>query len=137
MATGVQHLNPEGLPKNPFFTQAVVVTEPARTVYIGGQNAVTADGKIVGDNLGTQSDQVFANLATILEAAGGTLHDIIKWTIYSLPGQDIRPALAAFQRAWGDDQPPPAITGVSVAALANPAFLVEIEAIAIVRDGGR
>lgn len=132
----VRHLNPTGMHRNPAFSQAVSVAAGARTVYIGGQNAVDANGNIVGDDLATQSEQVFNNLATVLREAGGTLHDIVKWTIFAMPGHDIRPALAVFQRAWGTDAPPPAISVVMVAGLANPAFLVEIEAIAVVgREG--
>ncbi len=40
----VQHLNPETLHKNPAFTQVITVTGPARTIYIGGQDAVDAQG---------------------------------------------------------------------------------------------
>jgi hypothetical protein len=44
----VQHLNPEGLAKNPGFSQAVAVTAPARTVYVGGQNGADATRALVG-----------------------------------------------------------------------------------------
>jgi enamine deaminase RidA (YjgF/YER057c/UK114 family) len=44
----VQHLNPDGLHKNPAYSQAVVVTGNVKTVYVGGQNAVDVSGKIVG-----------------------------------------------------------------------------------------
>ncbi len=44
----VQHLNPDGLHKNPAFSQAVVVSGSVRAIYVGGQNAVDASGQIVG-----------------------------------------------------------------------------------------
>jgi enamine deaminase RidA (YjgF/YER057c/UK114 family) len=44
----VQHINPEGLHKNPAYSQAVVVSGAAKTVYVGGQNAVDASGAVVG-----------------------------------------------------------------------------------------
>ena len=44
----VQHINPEGLSKNPAFTQVVTVTGPVKTIYIGGQDAVGASGTIIG-----------------------------------------------------------------------------------------
>ena len=48
MTTGrVEFLNPEGLSRNPAFTNVAVVTCPVRTIYVGGQDAVTADGEIV------------------------------------------------------------------------------------------
>ena len=36
----IEHLNPDGLMKNPAFSQAVAVTGPHKTIYVGGQNAV-------------------------------------------------------------------------------------------------
>ena len=45
--------------------------------------------------------------------------------------QDITPGFAVFQRVWGTSARPPAISVVQVAGLANPEFLVEIEAIAV------
>src|SRR5688572_10604377 len=120
----VTHVNPEGMHNNPAFSQAVIVQEPARTIYIGGQNAVAADGQIVGaGDLAAQTEQVFRNLETVLAAAGATLHDIIKWTIYVVQGHDFMPGFAVSQRAWGTSAPPPAIS-VVVAGLANPEFLV-------------
>lgn len=133
METTIEHLNPEGMHRNPAFSQAVVVTNPGRTIYIGGQNAVSVEGEIVGKgDLAAQTEQVFANLETVLAAAGATLHDIVKWTMFIVEGQDLRPGLEVFQKHWGTDSPPPAISAAMVASLANPDFLVEIEAIAIV-----
>ena len=40
MTANVQHLSPDGLHKNPAYSQAVVVTGNAKTIYVGGQNAV-------------------------------------------------------------------------------------------------
>ena len=133
----VLHLNPEGMHWNPAFTQAVVVEAGARTIYVGGQNAVTADGTIVGEgDLAAQTVQVFANLETVLAAAGATIYDVVKWSIYVVQGQDFRPGFEVFQRVWGQHPNPPAITGIMVAGLANPAYLVEIEAVAVAGAGG-
>jgi len=134
MDGAIRHLNPERMHNNPAFTQAVTVSGAVRTVYVGGQNAVTADGRIVGGNdLAAQTEQVLATLATVLAAAGGTLHDAIKWTIYVVQGHDIRPAFRVFQRVWGREQPPPAISVLLVAGRANAEFLVEIEASAVIK----
>lgn len=135
MKPTVTHLNSEGMHRNPAFTQAVVVEGDVRTIYIGGQNAVSPEGKIVGDDLATQTEQVFDNLETILAAAGATLWDVVKWTIFVMQGEDLRPGLGVFQRRWGAHPNPPAISGLFVAGLANPAFLVEIEAIAVTGRG--
>jgi enamine deaminase RidA (YjgF/YER057c/UK114 family) len=132
-AGSVQHLNPEGLPNNPAFTNAIVVTGPVKTIYIGGQDAVDAAGNIVGKgDIGAQAEQVFKNLQTALAAAGAGLEHVVKWNIYIVQGQPIQPGLEAFQRIWGRRPNPPTITGVFVVALANPDFLVEIDAVAVV-----
>lgn len=133
----VQHLNPDGMHKNPAFTQAIVVEGAARTIYIGGQNAVSPEGKIVGaGDLAAQAEQALANVETVLGAAGATIHDVIKWTLFIVQGQDLRPGFAVFQRVWGQHPNPPAITSAFVAALAHPDYLLEMEAIAVVGAGG-
>jgi enamine deaminase RidA (YjgF/YER057c/UK114 family) len=129
----VEHLNPKGLPQNPAFTNVVVVTGPVRTIYIGGQDAVDATGQIVGaSDIGAQARQVYANIQTALEAAGAGLEHIVKWNILIVQGQPLEPGFAEFKRVWGERPNPPAITAAFVSALANPEFLVEIDAIAVV-----
>ncbi|GLW12995.1 hypothetical protein Misp01_81230 [Microtetraspora sp. NBRC 13810] len=128
---GVRHVNPEGLHRSPAFSQAVVVEQPAKTIYIGGQNGVDADGKIVGPTVGEQALQVFRNLATILESEGATLADIVHWRIAVVEGHTFDEGVAAFQQVWNRADPPPAIT-VHVVAGLGPGYLVEIDAVAVV-----
>lgn len=129
----VDHLNPETLHKNPAFTQVITVTGPARTIYIGGQDAVDAQGNIVGKgDLAAQTHQVLRNLRAALAAASAGPEHIIKWNVYVVQGQSLRAGFAAFQQFWGDQPNPPAITGMYVSELAHPDFLVEMDAIAVV-----
>ena len=133
----ITHVNPEGMHANPAFSQAVAVEGNAKTIYIGGQNAVAPDGTIVGEgDLGAQVAQALSNLETVLKAAGASKQDVVKWTIFVLQGQDVQTGFAAFQKHWGPMEKAPAITSAFVAALANPAFLVEIEAVAVVSAEG-
>jgi enamine deaminase RidA (YjgF/YER057c/UK114 family) len=98
----VQHINPDGLSRNPAFTNVITVTGPVRTIYIGGQDALDASGSIVGkDDLKLQTEQVFNNLLGALKAGDAELEHIIKWNIYVVQGQQIRPAFEVFQRVWG------------------------------------
>lgn len=127
----VRHLNPDGLHHNPAFSQAVVVEAPAKTIYIGGQNGVDAEGRVVGDTLVEQTRQALRNLSTILEAEGATLANIVHWKIAVVDGQPLTDGVAAFQELWSPSDPPPAITVHVVAAL-GPRFLVEIDAVAVV-----
>lgn len=127
---GVRHINPDGLHRSPAFSQAVVVEQPAKTIYIGGQNGVDADGKVVGPTLREQAVQAFRNLATILESEGASLSNIVHWTIAVVQGQSVGEGVAAFQQVWNPADPPPAITVHIVAAL-GPGVLVEIDAVAV------
>jgi enamine deaminase RidA (YjgF/YER057c/UK114 family) len=129
----VQHLNPQTLSHNPAFTQVVTVSGPVKTIYIGGQDALDAEGNIVGKgDLAAQTEQVLTNLSHALEAAGAGPEHIIKWNVYLVQGQSLQTGFAAFQKFWGHRPNPPVITGMFVAALANPDFLVEIDAVAVV-----
>src|SRR5687768_15051281 len=127
----VRHINPQGLHRSPAFSQAVVVEQPAKTIYIGGQNGVDSDGKVVGPTLGEQTRQAFRNIATILESEGASLANVVHWRIAALQGQSMEEGVAAFQEVWNRSDPPPAITVHFVAGL-NPGCLVEIDAVAAV-----
>ena len=129
----VEFLNPDGLPRNPAFSNVVVVSGNVRTIYVGGQDAIDADGRIVGvGDLAAQTEQVLRNLRTALAAAGAGPEHVIKWTVLILEGQDFRSGYAVFQRVWGDRPNPPVITAALVKGLAHPDFLVEMDAIAVV-----
>lgn len=128
---GVRHINPEGLHRSPAFSQAVVVEQPTKTIYIGGQNGVDIDGKVVGPTVGEQAARIFHNLSTILESEGATLANIVHWTIAVLDGHSFDEGVAAFRQVWDFTAPPPAIT-VHVVAGLNPGCLVEIDAVAVV-----
>lgn len=129
----IQHLNPDALVKNPAFTSVVIVPANAKTIYIGGIDATTAAGEIVGKgDVAAQADQVFKNLIVALDAAGARLENVIKWNIYIVQGQSLYAGFQAFQRVWGNRPNPPAITTLFVTGLAHPDFLVEMDAVAVI-----
>jgi enamine deaminase RidA (YjgF/YER057c/UK114 family) len=131
----VEYLNPDGLVRNPAFTNVAVVSGPVRTIYVGGQDAVTAEGEIVGTgDLVAQTAQVLANIETALAAAGAGLEHVVKWSLFVVEGQDLRAGFRVFQQVWGDRPNPPLITGAFVKGLAHPDFLVEMDAVAVVPD---
>ena len=137
MTTGrVELLVPDGLVKSPAFSHVAVVSGPVRTVYVGGQDAVGADGQVVGKgDLAAQTTQILENIQTALAAAGAGLEHIIKWNIYMVEGQSIQDGFAAFQRFWGNrSTPPPLITAAFVTGLGHPDWLVEMDAIAVVPE---
>ena len=132
----VKFLNPEGMLRNPAFSQAAVISGPVRTIYVGGQDAVLADGMVVGKgDLAAQTKQVLTNLEKALEAAGATLENVVKWNLLIVEGQSVQDGFRAFQEFWGDRPPhAPLITAAFVSALAHPDFLVEMDAIAVVPE---
>jgi enamine deaminase RidA (YjgF/YER057c/UK114 family) len=71
-------------------------------------------------------------VSAALAAAGAGLEHVIKWDIHVVDGQPLEPGFEVFKRVWGDRGEPPVITGVFVAGLAHPDFLVEIDAVAVV-----
>jgi len=97
-------------------------------VFVSGQLALRPDhAEIVGDSVGEQTEQVFANLRAILEAAGSGLHRVVKTTVYLADLGDFAAMNEVYARHVGDV--PPARATVEVAALASGAK-VEIEAVA-------
>lgn len=131
----VQHLNPEGLHRNPAWSNVVTVSGRAKTIYVGGQNAMDPSGQIVGKGeIAAQTEQVFRNLETALRAAGARLEHVIKWNLFVLAGQSLQPGFEVFQRVWGQRANPPVITAAMVAGLAHPDFLLELDAVAVVPE---
>ncbi len=131
----VKYINPDGLPKNPAFTNVVTVTGPAKTIYIGGQDAVDASGAIVGKgDLKAQTEQILKNIQAALAAAGAQPEHVVKWNICVVQGQSIQEGFTAFQGVWGNRPNPPAISVMFVAGLAHPDFLAEMDAIAVVPE---
>ncbi|KAA0018383.1 RidA family protein [Antrihabitans cavernicola] len=128
----IQHVDPESLPANPAFSHATITDAGARIMFVGGQNGVDKTGNVVSDRLGPQTEQALRNVLAVLDAAGATQDDVAKLTIHVVAGSDIREGFAASQKVWGRHAT--AITVLVVAGLANPAFLVEIDAVAALSD---
>jgi reactive intermediate/imine deaminase len=124
-----QHfIRPEGSPPVNGYSHAVAFSGPM--VVVSGQLPVDAQGRLVGqDDPAAQITQVFENLGTALAAAGVTMEDVVKLTVFLTDLGD----LAEFRRIrdrYLSPQRPPASSVIQVSALLNPAFRVEIEALA-------
>jgi 2-iminobutanoate/2-iminopropanoate deaminase len=124
----ITHLNPASMHANPAFSQGTVIPAGSSIVIVGGQNGVGADGAVVGDSIGPQTEQALRNLITVLAEAGATPADVAKLNILLVEGQDVNEGFAASRTVWGDQ--PTAVTVQFVRALGRPDFLVEIDAIA-------
>lgn len=126
-------INPPGLfPSLPHGFSQVVVASGARTVFVSGQTAWDANKSLVGGaNLAAQVQQALRNVQTAVEAASGSLADVVALRVYIVESamHDLTPISAAL-REWFPINPP-ASTWLGVASLARPEFLVEIEATAV------
>ena len=105
------------------------------TVYIAGLTARDAQLKATGGHEYAQSCVIFERMRHLLEAAGGGLRDVVKLNIYVTRIAQ-REAFWRARREFFDGAFPVA-TLVEVSALAQPEILVEIEAVAVLNQGGR
>ena len=128
-------MNPEGLPKVDIYRQVSVATG-SRLVFIAGQVARDADGGKVGEgDFAAQVEQCYLNIGTALAAVGGTFDDVVKLTVYLVDWTPDKMPLfvqgvgRAAAKLGVDPLPP--LTGIGVAALAEPDMLIEVEATAV------
>ncbi|MFI8523318.1 RidA family protein [Promicromonospora sukumoe] len=128
----IQRLRPEGLVSSPAFSHVAVVPPGATTIYVGGQNAVDADGALVGgDDVAEQSRRAVQNAGTALAAAGATFADVVQWTVLFVDGVDLAAAYGAIAPLLAAEEPP-LVLGARVAGLGVPGALIEVSAIAAV-----
>jgi enamine deaminase RidA (YjgF/YER057c/UK114 family) len=112
----------------------VVEARGGRTLYIAGQIAADAEGKLVGaGDFRAQIKQVFANLNSRLAEAGASFKDVVKLNYYLTDASDLQ-ALREARDSYVNKDAPPASTLVVVKQLARPEYLCEVEAIAVVND---
>jgi 2-iminobutanoate/2-iminopropanoate deaminase len=127
----LKHLNPAGLSTPTGYTH-VVIPQGGRPVFIAGQVANDKSGAVVGKgDFRAQTKQVFENLKTAVEAAGGTMADVAKITIYVTDLSQIAALREIRQQYFTGNLP--ASTLVQVVGLARPEYLLEIEAIVAVK----
>ena len=123
-----QRINPEGL-STPMAAYSQVVRK-GNMVTTAGMIALDRDGNLVGEgDIRAQTRQTLENLKTALEAAGASLQDVIKTTIFlsdfaNYPGMN-----EVYNEYFSDCPPARATVGAEVVL---PTLLVEIDAIAVV-----
>jgi enamine deaminase RidA (YjgF/YER057c/UK114 family) len=125
-------INPEELPTNASYTQVIAATG-SRLVFVAGQVADDAQGNLVGPgDLAAQARQAFANVGRSLAAAGAGPEQVTKITIYVVHHRpDYLPDISEARMAvFGDHKPADTLVGVET--LAEPGYLIEVEAIAVV-----
>jgi enamine deaminase RidA (YjgF/YER057c/UK114 family) len=125
-------INPEELPAPAGYTQVIAATGN-RLVFVAGQVADDAQGNLVGPaDLVVQARQVFANLGRALAAAGARPEHVARITIYVVHHRPeyLRDISEARRSVFGDHKPADTLVGVET--LAEPGYLIEVDAVAVV-----
>jgi enamine deaminase RidA (YjgF/YER057c/UK114 family) len=127
----IERVNPPELGPPRGFSHAVVA--PAgRTVFLAGQTALDAEGRIVGDGVVEQFERALGNLLTALRAAGGEPQHLATLTVYAVDLADYRAHAreigAVWRRLVGTDYP--AMAGIGITRLWDDEALVEVQGIA-------
>ncbi len=108
-----------------------ILNQGGKLLFIAGQTASDKDGNVVGKgDIRAQTEQVYANLKTVLKAAGGTIDDLVMTTTY-LVGREYREGYNEV-RMRQYKKTPPTSTLVIVSGLAHPDYLIEIAGIAVI-----
>lgn len=130
----ITFLNPESVhaPAGSY-THTARVGPGSDLLYVSGQVGVRRDGS-TAPTLAEQADQAFSNVVNLLAAHGFVPADIVKLTLFIVAGHDIGTVRRAREQHLGGHRP--ASTAVFVSQLADPAWFVEVEAVAAraVRD---
>jgi reactive intermediate/imine deaminase len=133
-AQELRFLHPAALPASKGYTQVVEVPAGHRLVFLSGQVALDSTGMLRGGaDFRTQAKQVFENLRAGLAAAGADFDDVVKLNVYLLDVQHL-PVLREVRDQYVNPGAPPASTLVQVSRLARDDFLLEVEAIAALRE---
>lgn len=109
------------------YSHGIEVPANARWLHIAGQVGVAPDGTI-RQGIDAQAEQVWANIRSVLGAAGMGIDDLVKITVLLTSPSYIGPSRTVRDRHLGTARP--ASTLIIVAGLASPDYLIEIEAIA-------
>ena len=130
-APNLRFSNPPGMTKPAAYSHVVEVSGPHRVVYLAGQTGIDANGN-VAQGFRAQTVQVMENIKTALASVGGDFGHIVKLTSYLT---DIEANGGVFREVRASYFPNkaalPASTLLQISRLANSAYLLEVEAIAI------
>ena len=130
----LEFVNPPELGTPRGFSHAVIGT--GRTVFLAGQTALDADGRIVGDTVVEQFERALTSLLAALRAAGGGPEHLAGLTIYIVDMDDYQANSRAIGEVWrrlvGRNYP--AMAGIGVSRLWDVEALVEVQGFAVLPD---
>ena len=125
-----EYMNPAGI-ADPSPSGFTAVVKAGGAVYIAGMVSQDEQGNVVGaGDAEAQTRQIWRNIGVAVAAAGGNLADIVKTTTY-VTGIEHAPAVRKVRGELFAANPPTS-TLLVVSELANPAYVVEIESVAVI-----
>lgn len=128
----IEFIKPNGLMKNATFSQ-VVVASGSKLIFTSGQVSVDEQGNLIGGNdLAAQTVRAMRNVELALAAAGASFADVVKTTTFVVGYRpEHRKIIAGAKEPFYGGRTPPTSALIGVSALAQPEWLIEIEAIAV------
>ncbi|TDC07731.1 RidA family protein [Nonomuraea longispora] len=133
MSTGVRLIRDDRLTRDVEYAYAAAVDAPARTIWLAGACPLDAQGATVAPgDYAEQTHQVMRNLVSALDAAGASLTDIVKTTVYVASSRqaDLVTAWQVYREYMGAHDVPSTLLGVTVLGYVHQ--LVEVEAVAVI-----
>jgi enamine deaminase RidA (YjgF/YER057c/UK114 family) len=129
--TNVRHSNPSGMTQPTAYSQVVEVNGPHRLIFVAGQTGVDASGKAAKE-FRAQAVQAFENIKTALASVGGSMDNVVRLVTYLT---DIEQNADAYREVrasfFANKSALPASTLLQITRLANPSYLIEVDATAI------
>jgi len=128
--------NPDTMAKPAATYSHVAEVNDGKLVFISGQVAIDSSGNPVGkDDFAAQVKQIFENLKAAVEATGGEFQNIVKLNFYCAESVDPEqiPVLRQIRDKYINVANPPTSTFVVVKRLARPEWMLEVEAVAVVK----
>jgi enamine deaminase RidA (YjgF/YER057c/UK114 family) len=135
--TAFRIFNPDTMAKPTAGYSQVAEVRSGKLVYIAGQVALDKAGNLVGkEDFRAQVQQVFENLKSGVEASGGTFRDVVKLNFYCAESVDPAqiPAVREIRDKYVNTANPPTSTFVVVKRLVKPEWMIEVEAVAVVKQ---
>jgi len=130
-------INPRGQPKG--WNDGLLGPAGGRTLFVAGQTASDASGKVQPNDFVTQFRLALTNSLAVVEAAGGKPTDIGRMTVYVLDMEGYRESRTELGKVWKElmGRHYPAMALVEVSALLDEHALLEMETTAVIHHQDR
>lgn len=128
--------NPESMAKPTAGYSQIAEVNDGKIIYIAGQVALDKSGNLVGKHdLRAQAQQVFENLSSAVQAADGDFNSVIKLNYYCVGSVDSSQlsVVREIRDKYVNTVNPPTSTFVFVQRLVRPEWLIEVDAVAVVK----